>query len=358
MRKTYIQLQQKLVKNRKNCCIFFLLVLSGSSIYAMKIAASKTADIYTVNGYLSKTINIFFTFDAPKEGAWGHTLQATDFKLIREAGFTAVRLPIQWVTRMNTEPPFTIDPQFIARIDWAIGEAQKNHLAIILDNNTDDKFKKEPAVYRERFLSLWKQLSAHYRHQPQQVMFEVMAEPHGGLDVVWNDYFKAALAIIRETNPTRPVIVGPSFYNSMSKLNDLQLPQDDYLILTIHYYDPIRFTMQGEDWFPVGKPREWIGTKWLGTEQEKNVIIHAMDVISDWAKKNHRPVFIGEFGASDHADTTSKALYFGCIRQQAELQGFSWGIFNFAVRFSLYDQKEKTWHWDLLRALIPDGAQH
>jgi len=342
---------------RKLLPIILILVVTGFPIYAMKTSGSKPADIYTVNGYLSRTINIAFTFDAPKEGDWGHTLQATDFKLIKEAGFTAVRLPIRWVSRMNTEPPFTIDPQFLARIDWAIGEALKNHLAIILDNHIDDQFKKEPTVYRERFLSLWKQLSAHYRDQPQQVMFEVMAEPHGGLDLVWNDYFKDALAIIRKTNPTRAVIVGPPFYNLVYKLSDLQLPPDDYLILTIHYYDPTQFTMQGEDWYPIGKPREWIGTKWLGTEQERNIIIHVMDVISDWAKKNRRPVFLGEFGAGDHADTTSRALYFSCIRQQAELHGFSWGVFNFAVSFSLYDQMTKTWNQALLQALIPGGGR-
>ncbi len=343
--------------HRKICWLILPLFMSGFQLYAMKTRHPKTTDIFTANRYLAKTINIAFTFDAPKEGGWGHTLQASDFTVIKEAGFTAVRLCIQWVARVDTAPPFTINPQFLARIDWAIQEAQKNKLAIILDNHIDDQFKKAPAVYRDRFLSLWKQLSAHYRHQPQQVMFEVMAEPHGGLDAVWNDYFKDALAIIRETNPTRPVIVGPPFYNSVTKLNDLQLPQDDYLIVTIHYYAPMQFTMQGEDWFPVGKPREWIGTKWQGSEPERNAITHTMDVIADWAKKNHRPVFIGEFGAGDHADTASKALYFGCIRQQAELHGFSWAVFNFAVAFSLYDQRAKTWHQDLLQALIPEGEQ-
>lgn len=340
------------------------VALWSATAYAHKItpivkrhltSKSKRADIFTANGYLSRTINIAFTFDAPKEGDWGHTLQASDFKLIKEAGFTAVRLPIQWVTRMNPETPFIIDQQFLARIDWVIREALKNQLAIILDNHIDAQLMKDPAVYRERFLSLWKQLSAHYRQEPQQVMFEVMAEPHQQLDAVWNDYFKDALAIIRETNPTRPVIAGPPFYNLVNKLNDLQLPQDDYLILTFHFYNPTRFTMQGEDWFPIGKPREWIGTTWMGDEQEKNDIAHTMDIISDWAKKLKRPVFLGEFGASDHADTASKVRYFRCIREQAELRGFSWGFFNFSAHFSLYDQAAKAWHQELLQALIPAG---
>ncbi len=333
--------------------ILLVLVASGYSICAMDKRKSTTVDIFTANSYLSRTINIALTLDAPKEGDWGHTLQAGDFTLIKKAGFTAIRLPVQWVTRMTKEAPYTIDNEFLARVDWAIQEALSNHLAIILDNHIDTSLMKQPVVYKERFLSLWKQLSVHYQRQPQQVMFEVMAEPHDKLDSVWNEYFKDALAIIRETNPTRPVIVGAPFYNLVYRLGNLQLPQDDYLILTFHYYNPTRFTMQGEDWFPIGKPREWIGTTWTGSVQETNDIVHTMDQVSDWAKQHQLPVFLGEFGAGDHADTASKARYYKYIREQAERRGFSWGFFNFTVKFSLYNQDTKTWYRDLLEALIP-----
>jgi len=313
-----------------------------------------TVDINTANQYLSKTLNIAFTFDAPKEGAWGHTLKAEDFKIIKAAGFTAVRLPIQWVTRMDSIAPYKIDGQFLLRIDWAIKEALKNHLAIILDNHIDGQLMKYPAVHRERFLSLWQQLSVYYRKYPQTVMFEVMAEPRDGLDAVWNTYFTDALNIIRATNPTRPVIVGPSFYNAAYKLNDLTLPeQDRYLIVTFHFYNPLKFTMQGEDWFPIGKPREWIGTQWTGTAEEKGEINYIMNLVADWAKKNNRPIFLGEFGAGNHADTASKVRYFTFCREQAAHNGFSWGFFNFTNGFSLYDEASKQWNTELLHALIP-----
>jgi hypothetical protein len=44
-----------------------------------------------------------------------------------------------------------------------------------------------------------------------------------------------------------------------------------------------------------------------------------------------------------------------CIREEAEHRGFSWGFFNFTVKFSLYNQDRKTWYQDLLEALIPAG---
>jgi endoglucanase len=335
-----------------------ILALTMINVFNYRCMASgsshpKPVDIYAANKYLAKTLNIAFTFDAPKEGAWGHVLKAEDFQIIKKAGFTAVRLPVQWVARMQTDAPYHIDSLFLERIDWAIKMALQNNLAIILDNHLDAQLMAEPEKYHDRFLSLWKQLSAHYHNASQMVMFEVLAEPSGKLSPLWNTYFNEALTVIRQTNPVRPVIVGPTFYNLATKINELQLPEDDrYLIVTFHYYEPIHFTMQGEEWFTYGKPREWIGTQWMGTETEKDNIKKTMNLMADWAKQHNRPVMLGEFGAGNHADVQSKARYFRFIREEAERNNFSWGFFNYAVQFSLYDQTTKKWQPDLLNALI------
>jgi endoglucanase len=181
-----------------------------------------------------------------------------------------------------------------------------------------------------------------------------MAEPSGKLIPFWNDYFAEALGIIRKTNPVRPVIAGPSFYNSTLTLYNLKLPAGDhYLIVTLHYYNPMQFTMQGEKWFPMGDAMKWIGTKWMGTDAERSAISTSMHNVAAWAAKNNRPVFWGEFGAGDAADTDSKVRYFSYMREQAELNHFSWGFFNFCVRFSLYDTEKQQWRQELLNALIP-----
>ena len=59
--------------------------------------------------------------------------------------------------------------------------------------------------------------------------------------------------------------------------------------------------MQGEQWFTFGKPMEWLGTKWTATPAEQQLITDNMNMVSKWAEANKRPVFMGEFGASDHA---------------------------------------------------------
>ena len=255
---------------------------------------------------------------------------------------------------MDSVEPYNIDSKFLSRVDWVVEQALKNKLAIVLDNHLDEQLMANPNRSKERFLRLWSQLSEHYKSYPQNVMFEIMAEPHGELEKVWEEYFADALKIIRNFNPVRPVLIGPVLYNLPYKINTLMLPKDDkYIIATFHLYSPIKFTMQGEAWFPIGKPMEWIGTKWLGTDSEKIEIVKFMDIVSSWAKLQNRPVFFGEFGVSDNADIESRIRWITFYRSQAELHEFSWGYWNFAVDYSLFDLKTNRWKMDLLNALIP-----
>jgi len=332
-----------------------LVLLCPLILFADNVTGgAKPMDIFTANEFLSKTINIGFTLDAPREGAWGHSLSASEFSKIKEAGFTAIRLPIQWVAHMDSASQYSIDQQFLARVDWVIGQAIKNKLAIVLDNHLDEQLMSNPSGFKKRFLSLWRQLSDHYKSYSQQVMFEIMAEPHGQLENIWQEYFTDALKIIRENNPTRPVLIGPVLYNLPYKINTLNLPaEDQFIIATFHLYSPVKFTMQGEAWFPVGKPMEWVGTKWLGNDSEKAEIAKYMDIVSSWANSQNKPVFFGEFGVSDNADLDSRIRWIRFCRTQAELHKFSWGYWNFAVDFSLFDLKTARWKTELLDALLP-----
>jgi endoglucanase len=140
--------------NRKITSAVVIILLTA--LYSTMVCANlKTMDINEANKLLQKTINIAYTFDAPKECAWGNTVKNEDFKNIKSAGFTAVRLPIQWVARMDSIAPYSIDDSFLKRIDHVVDQAIKNHLAIIIENCIDDQLMANPEQYKNRFISLW-----------------------------------------------------------------------------------------------------------------------------------------------------------------------------------------------------------
>ena len=206
------------------------------------------------NRQLARTINFGNALEAPTEGAWGMTLEENYFQLVKNAGFTAIRLPIKWSAHALSAAPYAIDETFFKRVDWAVRNATSRGLSIIVNMHHYDELLTDPAAHLERFLALWQQIASRYKTQSDQVFLEILNEPNGKLEPLWNDYAARALAVIRQSNPTRAVIIGPNGYNAIDRLSELELPDDANLIVTVHFYDPFSFTHQGADWVTPTPP--------------------------------------------------------------------------------------------------------
>ncbi len=246
-----------------------LLTLAFLLTAATAFATEPAGDIFAANKRLGRGINFGNALEAPREGAWGVTLKPEYFKTIKDAGFATVRVPIKWSARAKTTAPYTIDPAFFRRVDWAVEQALANRLNIILDFHHYDEMDARPDEQLPRFVALWEQIAEHYKDSPAAVYFELDNEPHGKLDEAkWNEVLPKLLAAVRKSNPTRPVIVGPAQWNGIRALGKLELPKDDrHLIVTVHCYDPFEFTHQGASWAKGSE--KWRGRKWTGSDAEK-----------------------------------------------------------------------------------------
>jgi endoglucanase len=203
---------------------------------------------------------------------WAYPLKAEYFTTIKNAGFKHIRLPISWPTNKPgsrystlTVPPYTINPDLFQRVDWVIAQALKNGLAIILDNHDiNDPLHTNLEAEQQRFLAIWQQIAERYKSQPNNVYFELLNEPGEAIlknPVQWNNILNMAIATIRQTNPTRPIIISGGS-GSPWTLPLLQLPANDRnLIVTFHFYEPYTFTSQGMTW---PEPRWPVGVAWTG----------------------------------------------------------------------------------------------
>jgi endoglucanase len=208
-----------------------------------------------------------------------------------------------------------------------------------------------PDEHLPRLVGLWRQIAARYKHRPARVYFELLNEPHGKLtEDKWNAAIPRLLAAVRETNPTRPVIAGPGQWNAVRGLDRLQLPDDRNLIVTVHFYDPFEFTHQGASW--VNGSDRWKGRKWPRTDAEEAAVRTALGKAAAWAKKHDRPVFLGEFGAFQVADTDSRARWTRFVAREAERLGFSWAYWELCAGFGAYDPRAGTWREPLKAALL------
>jgi endoglucanase len=310
-------------------------------------------DPFVQNALLAKGVNLGNALEAPNEGEWGVVLEEGYFQLIKEAGFTAVRIPVRWSAHASTRAPYRIDSAFLQRVDWAVGQALERGLAVVLNIHHYEEMMTEPAKHKERFLALWKQIAEHFQQAPPELFFELLNEPNGNLTPdLWNSILAEAVSVVRASNPYRILIVGPGNWNAIDALQALRLPEEDHgIIVTVHYYNPFQFTHQGAEW--VQGSQAWLGTTWTGTPQQRSAIELDFTRAKLWADQQNRPLFVGEFGAYSKADMTSRALWTGFVARTAERNGVSWCYWEFCAGFGVYDRTSHDWVYPLLRALIP-----
>lgn len=313
-------------------------------------AQSEPLDAHEQNRRLGRGVNIL-GYDPLWRSREQARFQDKHFRLLHEAGFQSVRINLHAFRHMDDGPDRALKPAWWTTLDWAVTQATAQGLQVILDLHEFTALGQDAAGNRDKFLAFWKQVAAHYREAPSSVVFEILNEPNKALTpVLWNAYLRDALAVIRETNPSRNVVVGPAFWNSVDHLHELELPADDrHLIVTVHYYKPMPFTHQGAPWT---QEKDKSGIAW-GSETERQAVKADFDRVTAWSRKHDRPILLGEFGAYDKAPTESRIRYTDFVARTAEASGWSWAYWQFDSDFLLWDMKRDTWVEPILQALVP-----
>ena len=238
-------------------------------------------------------------------------------------------------------------------MDWAIQNSLSRNIPVVLTTHHYDELYDDPNGQKDKFVAMWKQIAERYKNYPDILIFDPLMEALEKLDAdKWNSLLKETIATVRKSNPNRTIVIGPAGLSCIENLSRLELPKDDRnIIVSIFYYLPQEFTQQGASWLPEAKA--WLGTKWVGSEDEKQRIAKDFDIAAEWSKKNNRPIYLNEFGAYEKADMESRVRWTRCVADAAISRGFSISYWEFCSVFGAYDQQTKTWHKELLEALIP-----
>lgn len=286
---------------------------------------------------VGKCVNMGNHLEAPTEGAWGRAIVDADFTVIKAAGFDTIRLPVRWSSHALAAAPYTIDATFLARVRHVVETARKAGLNIILNLHHYDEMATAPAAHAERFAGLWKQIAAAFADEPEaSVWFELMNEPNGALD---DSNLKAvltpALAAVRATNRTRPVIIGGQKWSGVPSLETLQLPDDANLVVTIHTYDPFNFTHQGATWISPTPPLGRV----FGSAADYRELDANLATVRAYMQRTGRQVFVGEYGANDNPaiPLAQRILYYGAVSSAYASIGVQSCAWAYANTFKLRD---------------------
>lgn len=332
---------------------FLGMALLGASLVAAAAPAAGRpetgpADAFAQNKSLGRGVNIL-GYDPFWEDESRTRWKDGYFELLREAGFASVRVNLHPFKHMDAS--LGLSRAWLEKLDRVVAGATGAGLMVILDLHEFNALAADPEGNKPKLLAFWRQVAPRYRDAPSSVLFELVNEPAEKLTApLWNAWLPELLALVRETNPGRTVILGPASWNSLFALGSLRLPPGDRnIIVTVHYYLPMEFTHQGAEWTPQFKGLS--GIPWKGTEAERQVIRTHFEAAEKWAKAEGRPLFLGEFGAYDKADMDSRARYTAAVARTAESLGWSWAYWQFDADFVLYDVEKERWIEPLLEAL-------
>lgn len=315
-----------------------------------------TAPIYSKAAALGRGVNLGNALEAPKEGEWGVTLRDEDFPLVARAGFAHVRIPVRWSAHALEQAPYTLDQAFADRVKWAVDSALAAGLRVVFNVHHYEQMASDPEGHKQRLIGIWSQLGELYKGYPDTVYFELFNEPNGSFTAEKNNAFiPEILAAVRSTNPERAVIVGPTQWNAIRGLPQLELPlHDQNLIVTFHYYDPFDFTHQGAPW--VNKQTQ-VGIDWPGKVGDREDIAEAFNRAVQWANERNRPLYMGEFGAYQAADMDARVRWTTAIVAEATLRRIPYAYWELRSGFGLYDFDAKQWRGPLLDAVLPPPSR-
>lgn len=336
---------------------YFLLGLIICS--CLTLFSQNKEQAFEINKRLGRGVNIGNTFEAPSETEWGNPWNPEYVDMIAELGFNHMRLPIRWETRSMATAPYTIDSDFLKRIQSVVDKAIENNLYIIVNMHHHEALIANPSGQKERFLAMWKQIAEYFKDYPENLLFEILNEPNDKMTPeLWNQFATDGVKEIRKSNPDRIILIGTAEWGGIGGLSKLQLPEDDNLIVTIHYYNPFNFTHQGADWSGMQDVKD---VKWNDTEAERETIHTEFQTVKEFAQKNNVPIHIGEFGAYSKADIDSRVRWTTYLARWFEEQGYSWAYWEFSAGFGIYNPSTKQFIQPLVNALLknqmPEPAQ-
>ena len=336
-------------RNMKKLILLIATLLYGfCSMNTMSLAQTISANNQCIK--LGRGVNILGYDKAFWQDYTKGRFKESYFKMIKDAGFSTVRVNLNPFSQMDDKNK--INNHWLETLDWVINKGLEANLMVILDLHEYTTMADNPEGKKEMFLSFWRQIALRYKDKSRNLVFELLNEPNQKLTVeMWNTFLAEAINIVRSTNPDRTLIIGPGNWNGIESLNTLKLPENDRnIIVTVHFYHPMRFTHQGAAW--AADYKNLSGITWTGTPEEKDEVESKLKVAADWSKQNNRPIFLGEFGAYDKGDIESRVRYTSFVARTAEKLGFCWAYWQFDSDFIVYDIDNEQWVRPILNALI------
>ncbi len=270
----------------------------------------------------------------PGETAWGNPVITEKLiKAVKAAGFKSIRIPVSYLSYIGDAPDYTINKEWLNRIQEVVNYCVKNDIYAIINVHGDGydtvtggwliPKDEDQATIKAKYEAVWEQIATRFKDYDEHLIFESMNEV-GGYDTVTtavydniNAYNQIFLDTIRQTggnNDKRWVLI-PGWLTDIDKTTGnmgFKLPTDTYLssdvpegenriMISVHYYTPWSFcgsesgdiTQWGANATNVLKADRSSGESLMAAQFEK--------LYNTFTSEGY-PVIVGEYGSIDKSE--------------------------------------------------------
>ena len=285
------------------------------------------------------------------ETMWGNPETTRElFRTVKEAGFDSIRIPITWAQHLSDAPDYTIDKEWLDRVNEVVDWALELDMKVIINVHHDDAFwlitdnahKKEA---EEILTKIWAQLCKRFENYGEELVFETMNEPRvEGAEDEWygneetrevvNYLNLAALNEIRKSggkNKTRFVLI-PTYAASglEENVDALELPDDRRVIVSVHYY------------FGTAHQSEFADNEKVWSVKEKFELYTKFRHMHDKFIAKGYGVCKSEYGWTDRDHPENLAENTRFYIELAEKLGFSCFVWDNGESFGIIDRTTNT----------------
>ena len=300
-------------------------LLSGMTFFQATASAEgiMTADDITEN--MTIGWNIGNSLDATgsfnHETSWGNpTVTKELIDTVKAKGFNTIRIPTTWYPEVTTStdengnPVYTIKEEWLNRVKEVVDYAYDQDMYVILNLHHEEWINRSdfPTAYEEmseRLKQMWVQIATYFKDYDQHLIFEGMNEPRQtGASYEWqgnaecyevvnkldNDFVETVRSIDSPYQNTRLLMI-PSYAASAyaSSYSSLEVPDDDYVAVSLHAYTPYAFAMGDGDHTT------------FSSNYQSDLDTLFSDIRYYFTDKDI-PVVLGEFSASNFNNTAAR----------------------------------------------------
>ncbi|MFC2084682.1 cellulase family glycosylhydrolase [Bacteroidota bacterium] len=305
--------------------------------------------------------NLALWFEEESAAQISNYYTKTDFENLVDLGSDHIRLPIHLFNMSGEGPDYTLDPILFLLLDRTVDWAEELGLHLILDNHSFFDPAVETQVIADQLIAVWQQMAEHYKDRSTLIYYEILNEPYGIDDTVWNAMQQQTIDAIRAIDPVHTIIVGPANMYSYNNLSLMLEYDDDNLIYTFHFYDPFLFTHQGSSWtdppmtdianipYPYDEsrmpdmPQSLVGTwladlyDWYDDDGTKASNQAKANVAVQFREERQVPIYCGEFGALQTGSTTEdRTRWTTDIWDIFESNDISWSMWGYKGSFGIF----------------------